>query len=162
MCSSLNHRCMHRFGSASETVASCAGAALSSQCQYCVGEIRRKCVVGRERTSSHPQTVKQTIRRLSNRLTLFSAAQQSARNCQGDVVGNHSGNHSCDSTYNLAGFLADLCVPSLGSNDLIRTGARTLRAFPAVIMQVPYTLYHFKTTPDREAMMYSTRRCTLM
>lgn len=95
-------------------------------------EVRRECLVSRQRTGSHPQEVKQTICRLRIRLTLSSAAQQSAKSVarvapQGITSGTH---HAC-------------CIPCsavlyavFGDHNSFRTEDRTPRAPAAVIMQL--------------------------
>lgn len=48
MHSSLSHSGMHHFGSASETVASCAHASLPNQCHHRVEGVRREGAARRE------------------------------------------------------------------------------------------------------------------
>lgn len=109
MRSSLNHGGMHPFGSASETVASCADSVLSSQYYRRAEEIRSKGAVRGESARKLAHTLRRAFRRLSTRLTHLSAVKPAK-----ELLG-WCGRYRLWAVMACAVVPADLCMPCLGT-----------------------------------------------
>lgn len=86
MHSSLSHSGVHHFGSASETVPSCAHASLPNQCHHRVEEVRRKGRPGEKERGLAPIPGRGAIRRSLTQLMHFPAAEKPAKTTARSVL----------------------------------------------------------------------------